>query len=259
MKKSCIYISCKQALQALSFKIIRGNNSINLFSKTLHNAHFIISIPDELWENYSESIRKMDFQYIMAAIAKIYNYITHFCNMPFMGIQINSFNMILTCIQQLSDIDSAYHNIDYNKMDCFNQISKIAILDEMQKYVTNIIYNLITVSQNVDIKKTPSIISQIENYLNGHVKDDLSLVTVSQLFYLSPIYLSQLFKKETGELYINYITNLKMNEAKKLLLSTDLLVYEISEKLGYRDNKYFSKLFEKKVGVKPTDFRKNGY
>ena len=72
----------------------------------------------------------------------------------------------------------------------------------IEKYVENIIYNLINTVNQTSVKKTASIIPQIENYLHEHIYEDISLVSIARIFYISPIYLSQLFKKETGYLYI---------------------------------------------------------
>lgn len=253
-----INAAAKQSLYALSFKIIRGENSVNPFSSSLKGAHFIVSLPNELWENYRQSIIKLNTKDISSSIFKIYEYIRDFSNMPILGVQINSLNIVLICIQQLNEMDTFY-TLNYSEMDCFSQISKLDSLDEIAKYTENVVYNLISKIKNTDTKKPAGIISQIENYLYDHVYEDLSLISIAQLFYLSPIYLSQLFKKETGQLYIDYVTNLKINAAKNLLLSSDSRIYEISDKLGYKDNKYFSRLFEKKVGCKPSEFRKKPF
>lgn len=254
-----INLSAKQARYALSYQIVRGSNSINPFSSDLKNAYFIMSIPDELWEDFNDNVLKLDFSKISKAIRKIYGYMQELKDMPFLGIQINSFNLILMCIQKLNEIDIPGQLINFENMNCFNQITTMKTLEELSKYIENIIYNIINTVKNEEFKKPSGIIPAVENYLYEHIYEDLSLLSVSQLFYISPIYLSQLFKKETGQLYIDYLTTLKMNTAKNLLITTDLMIYEIADKLGYKDTKYFSQLFEKKIGSKPSEFRKRVY
>lgn len=252
-----IHISAKQAQYALSFQIVRGGNSINPFSSNLKNAHFILSVPNELWENFNTSVMDLNFTSISKTVESIFDYMRELKDMPILGVQINSLNLILTCLQQLNELDTPGELIRYEDMDCFNQIATLTSVDSIAKYVENVIYNLINTVKNTNTKKTASIIPQVENYLHDHIFEDLSLISVAQLFYISPIYLSQLFKKETGQLYIDYLTNLKMNAAKKLLMTTDMMVYEVSDKLGYKDSKYFSRLFEKKLGCKPSEYRRN--
>ena len=73
---------------------------------------------------------------------------------------------------------------------------------------------------------------------------------------MNPFYLSQLFKEKTGDTYLNFLTKIRINKAKELLEKTDLKIYEICEMVGYSDTNYFSKLFEKFAGVRPSEYKK---
>lgn len=251
-----ISFACKQALCALSCKIIRGFHSVNHFDSTLNNAHFIQSIPTVLWDTYRQSLLQPNFAGITNAIQKIFQYMTEFTDMPLFGIQINTLNLIMTCIQHLSDMP-ATSAASYENTDFLQQISAFQSAEELEKYAENIIYSLINNGRDERLAKPNDLITKVENYITSNYFEDLSLITVAQMFYISPIYLSQTFKKQTGQLYLDFVTQVKINAAKKLLLTTDLMVYEIAERLNYKDTKYFSKLFEKKTGTKPSEFRKN--
>ena len=251
-----ISFACKQAVCALSCKIIRGFHSVNPFDSTLKNAHFIQTIPNALLDAYRQSLLQPNFASITNAIQKIFQYMTDFTDMPLFGIQINTLNLIMTCIQYLSDIPSAPADA-YENTDFLQQISSIQTAEELEKYAGNIIYSLINKGRDERLAKPSELITKVENYITSNYFEDLSLINVAQMFYISPIYLSQTFKKQTGQLYLDFVTQVKMNAAKKLLLTTDLMVYEIAERLNYKDTKYFSKLFEKKTRQKPSEFRKN--
>jgi len=247
-------LSSKQAVYALSYKIIRGARSVNPFDTNLKNAHFIQTIPNELWSTYRHSLLQSNFASISNTIRNIYHYMEDVSDMPLLGIQINALNLIMTCILHLTESETApsYENVDF-----MQQISSIQTAKELELYTKNIVYSLINHSQGTEIVKPNELISQVENYINFNYLEDLSLMTLAQMFYISPIYLSRAFKKQTGQLYLDYVTQVKINAAKKMLITTDLMVYEIAERLHYKDNKYFSKLFEKKTGKKPSEFRRN--
>ena len=68
---------------------------------------------------------------------------------------------------------------------------------------------------------------------------------------------SYVFKQYTGHNFVNYLKNLRVNEAKRLLEETDLKVNEISGKVGYNNEKHFMKIFKNTCGVSPTEYRKN--
>lgn len=69
-------------------------------------------------------------------------------------------------------------------------------------------------------------------------------------------YFSTLFKKETGQNFMDYLTELRISKAKELLCGEELSVQDVAEQVGYRDLKYFSRLFKKLTGVSPSDYKK---
>ncbi|MEF2966247.1 helix-turn-helix domain-containing protein [Paenibacillus sp. M1] len=84
----------------------------------------------------------------------------------------------------------------------------------------------------------------------------VTLEEISSQFYINKNYFCSLFKNETGESYGEFLTKLRMEEAKRLLKNSELKTYEIAERVGYTDQRYFSQVFRKFTGMKPTDYRK---
>lgn len=101
-------------------------------------------------------------------------------------------------------------------------------------------------------------IREIISYIDGHYCDNITLQKISEKFYINSGYLSRMFKEETGESYVNYVTKKKMERAKSLLMNKDLSITDIANILSYKDINYFSGLFKKVVGVSPQKYRKNG-
>lgn len=94
------------------------------------------------------------------------------------------------------------------------------------------------------------------HYLRLNFDRDINLQQVADCVNLSPNYLSNLFKKELRVNFTDYLRQLRIEKAKELLLGTYMKSYEISEKTGFTDNAYFSKVFKKYTGVSPNEFRK---
>ncbi|MED1913915.1 response regulator [Bacillus thuringiensis] len=99
------------------------------------------------------------------------------------------------------------------------------------------------------------IIRKVKAFIHDHLDGDLRLQTLAESVHLNPIYLSQLFKTETGENVSDYITQVRMNRAKRLLHETSLKVYDIARLVGYQSAKHFMLVFKKEVGMTPGSYR----
>lgn len=100
-------------------------------------------------------------------------------------------------------------------------------------------------------------IAAMTRYMQAHLAGEVSLNLLAEEFHLSSQYISQLFKSEIGVNFLTYLTNLRMERAKKLLLSTALPVSEVAEQSGYGDYRVFTKAFKKSEGVTPSQYRRD--
>lgn len=88
-----------------------------------------------------------------------------------------------------------------------------------------------------------------------YVNPDFSLEQAAASVYLNPTYLSELFKESTGQKFIDYVTEVRLNEARRMLQETDMKMYEVCSAVGYTSSKYFSTLFRKRFNMTPTQYR----
>lgn len=102
-------------------------------------------------------------------------------------------------------------------------------------------------------------VTMVIRYMYQHLKENLTLEEISEEVQLSKSYLNAVFKAQTGRSPVEFFIHLKMQEACKLLKSTDLYIYEVSAELGYTDQYYFSRIFKKVVGVSPKDYKNGDY
>ncbi|WP_138495077.1 response regulator transcription factor [Paenibacillus pinistramenti] len=111
-----------------------------------------------------------------------------------------------------------------------------------------------TVNALLQDSKNP-VVSQVLAYIHEHYADELSLKTLGLQYHIHPVYLGQLFHKETGESFAEYINKYRIEKAKYQLKHTNLKVQEIARNVGYWETGYFYKQFRKYVGISPTDFK----
>ncbi|WP_179033108.1 response regulator transcription factor [Paenibacillus kribbensis] len=108
--------------------------------------------------------------------------------------------------------------------------------------------------ENKRLRDVTQAINRAREYIRLHLQENLTLHICARSVHLSPSYFANAFKKETGMTLIQYITKMRMERAKELLIA-GVQVQEISQMLGYEDRPYFSGLFKKYCGMTPTSFR----
>lgn len=96
-------------------------------------------------------------------------------------------------------------------------------------------------------------------YIKEHYYEELSLEKMASVVFLNPAYFSQLFKQKTGQGYKEYVTSIRLEQAKMLLLIPKLKLAEIAERVGYQDMRHFTQMFRKKFQVTPTEYRQQQY
>ena len=101
------------------------------------------------------------------------------------------------------------------------------------------------------------IVGAIKRFLHeNYHSSDISLAMLAETFHVNPTYLSEIFKKNTGETYTEYLMNLRINKSLTLLKDPLLRVVDVSELSGFSNPNYFSIVFKKKTGMSPLEYRK---
>ena len=94
-----------------------------------------------------------------------------------------------------------------------------------------------------------------KHYVECNFNKPISLTTVARHFKVSNCYLSHLFRQENGESFITFLTDLRLQEAERLLRDSSMNIAEIARNVGYENANYFARIFQKKHGFPPSDFR----
>ena len=105
-------------------------------------------------------------------------------------------------------------------------------------------------------KKTErNAVKKAQEFIREGFARPISLESVADHVFLSPIYLSRLFKEKTGQNFVGFLTGLRIEKARDLLASSHYRIYEVAEAVGYPNVKYFTRVFRKSTGLSPSEFR----
>lgn len=102
-----------------------------------------------------------------------------------------------------------------------------------------------------------SIVETVQAYVADHLDGCLSLEDLGRIVHLHPVYLSKLYKQETGENLSNFIFSKRLEKAARLLKDSELHVVDISRMVGYKKTQYFIKVFKEQYGLTPYQYRRN--
>lgn len=150
---------------------------------------------------------------------------------------------------EISEDNPYYSGLDYWNTDGTFSFEKFK--EEKQKQF----HELIDLLCKMKYQKGKNSIQEIESYISRNYEKDITLQDIAERFYLSREYISRKFKQEYKETITNYIAAIRIEKAKELLENPHLKIYEISFKVGYQNERYFSKVFKKSVGMTPNEYR----
>ncbi|MFC0329570.1 response regulator [Paenibacillus sepulcri] len=101
--------------------------------------------------------------------------------------------------------------------------------------------------------KHRQVVDFMTHFIHEHYAEEVTLAELSDKVFISRNHLSIIFKNMTGETFNNYLTRVRIEKARELLLEQNLMVYEVAERVGYKNVPYFSTLFKKITGMNPTE------
>ena len=140
-------------------------------------------------------------------------------------------------------------------VDILEEMLSISDLGELRLWCRKRVENVINQINSYRDYKVGGLTKRAKEYIKTNYSKSITLEDVAREINVSPQYLSKLFKEETGENFIDYLTGIRIRIAKSLLEGEELSIKEICYSIGYSDPNYFSRIFKKIVGSTPTEYK----
>lgn len=137
-----------------------------------------------------------------------------------------------------------------------NLLHRQTSYEALKKYVRYFLQEFLEKNASQDSRTDKSTIYQVKEYIQEHYAEDLTLGTMAEIAYMNPYYFSSFFKKETGQNFKSYLTEVRMKEAVRLLMSEDMKTYELARAVGYNDVRSFTDKFKEHFGESPSGYKK---
>jgi two-component system response regulator YesN len=163
--------------------------------------------------------------------------------------------MIFSAARTLYEIDEDIEQVLSGRIIIMDKLYVQKNMTDLKAYMLSLLHDLSAYVAGKNTSKNSRIIHKIRSIVQEGYARELSIAKIAEEVFLTPNYISLIFKKETGETITDYITRIRIGKAKELLRTTDLKVMEISERVGYENPHYFSTVFKKTVGLHPLKYR----
>lgn len=148
------------------------------------------------------------------------------------------------------------HEIDHAGFDLLMAHQLIQSPEKLRRWAMDMLTKLQEeLSDQEGVQSRRHVIKQVQEMVTRDTGQDLSVKMIADKVYLHPVYLSKIYKAETGEGLGDYMIRMRMERALYLLKNTNKKIYEITSELGYQNPQYFSKMFKKHYGMTPNEFR----
>lgn len=177
--------------------------------------------------------------------------------------QMNVIEFQTVCIRFLIEISGHLSDMGVEQSGIHDQLNEVLqqllLCDKSQEVLQWMLKYLDWVTQKLDYtesqKKSGGVIAEIQSYIRQHYSENITLNMLAELYYMHPNYLSRLFKEKTGQNFVDYLVDVRMQKVKELLRTSDCKIVEICSAVGYDNPRSFSKAFKHHTGMTPKEYR----
>ncbi len=171
-------------------------------------------------------------------------------------------NMIMELLlglsrEAISATGSSSLPLEKNYIENWSQeINKITQYSQLKEWLTQKVSELAVYVDESRNQQQAMLFNKAKAYLKSNYSRDISLEDAANHVYLSPSYFCRLFKQCVGQTFKDYLTQLRLTEAKRLMLQPGLSIQDIAKNVGYQDARYFSYVFKKHEGLSPSNYQR---
>lgn len=250
-----IAVSYQAAMEVLSYRLIYGCDRI-FDSRDFSQPKTSFFFPAEVIHDLISRLKLEDPAIVQQACAEFFQMLRSQADLSAENARIVLNDLINNACRTALEILSN-ETISPNELYSIQQqVSQTETLQEIEPLVTKFLSDICNRIRKQQAGHNHSLIFKARRFIEkSYADEELGLNQVAEHISVSPCYLSILFKRETDETFVEYLTRIRMDKAKDLLRTTDLKAYQIASMVGYNDPHYFSLCFKKHTGLSPTQYK----
>ncbi|MDD7177972.1 MAG: response regulator [bacterium] len=158
---------------------------------------------------------------------------------------------LMKMAEQFDDETNQQEIVEYIGKESFNKL----VFSGNSEEITNFFEDYAGYLAQVRNKESKKILDRVDEYVQNHYTEKISLKSLGEMFYINSVYLGQIYKKKYGIVFREYLNNLRMKKAEDLLVNTDMRIYAIAEAVGFGKAEYFINKFVQTYQMTPNQYR----
>ena len=252
-----IKFSYRTAQSALGYRQILGNNKSIFIDDVEPDNSLQIKFEDQEEIRFLNSIKLSKEEEIIKEIDCIFKKIED-SFVPLEKYKIYLMEVVTSMIKLIQGYNLEINNVFGDEFNFFTYLDKFNSIEDIKDWFTKKSIEINSIIKRERVNSSKILVDKAKEYIRENYHDsEISVEKLCLNLHVSPTYFSTIFKKETDMSFVNYLTDVRLEKALKLLNTTDYKTYIIAEKVGYKEANYFSYVFKKKFGIAPSRYRKN--
>ena len=250
-----VHESYAQAQKALSIKMFSGKGRLISYDPSeLKREEKKDSDIKKILEQLFEAIRDYNYEELHNQLEQLFYLIKGTKDKD--TVYQTVFHLVSSLNEFLHSFNEDFFELLGLELQDLNVIHKFETIEDVKNWVGSLLDRISKILNEKRQSRKSVIIENIQKYVSDHIEENITLKEIADYFAISPNYLGFLFKEETGENFSNYLSRMRMYKVGELLNDPSLKVYEIADRLGYKNMTYFNAKFKEYFNTSPRDYRK---
>ncbi|MBD2864922.1 response regulator transcription factor [Paenibacillus oceani] len=251
-----LHKSSAQAVFAMQSKVYRGKGQIIVYGETETGDESKRKLlpPSENDKELLQNLSVMDQTKIDALLDERFLQFAH-SHVPYEHIKALCLKWVILAMAHLEQMGVNLGESQLAALNPYEEIEKYETTEDIRRWLGDLFaafIESIAAYKNVRFKH---IVTAAIKYIQEHYAEDIRLEDVSSQVFVTPNYFSRVFKEETGQHFTEWLNTYRVDKAKVLLKDVGTKIYEVAERVGYNDYKYFTHVFKKYTGFTPKEYR----
>ena len=247
----------REAVKALQYKMTAGKNQVITYGD-IGFTHAAAPLPEtDFYDAFAFYLKAGMKKKVMEHVEALFGADGILAGGRSMEqVRVAASNLVSNVLNVLSETGLSYTELFEDSETPFARIFRADTLPLMRSYLTGLAGRCCEAVDAQVTRKINQAVEQVKEYIHANLSDPaLSLSAAARAHYLNSSYLSRIFKQETGQTFMEYITKTRMDKALRLLKETDMRAYQVAEALGFENPHYFGVCFKKWTGVSVNEYR----